>query len=104
MSTVPEGATEIGRGLPGNESMHGERRETAYHTRPQGCENPTALPVVRPLGNPCPALNTSLRLLTTELALAMHNKPDELADLAGHKNFLLFDLTHLAHRKLWSQT
>ncbi len=95
----PEGTTEIGRGSTGTESAHSERRERINNTRPQGGENPTALPLARPLGNPRPALHTRWRPITAELVFAMLNagsllnKTEELANLAQQKNSDIIEVT-----------
>ncbi len=99
MSTAPEGTTETGRSSNGTGSTHSERRKWINHTRPQGGENPTALPLARPLGNPRRTLHTRWRLITAQLVIAMHNagsllnKTEELADLAQQKNLDIIGVT-----------
>ncbi len=69
------------------------------HTRPQGGENPTALHLARPLGNPRPLLYTRWRPITAELVFAvlnagsLLNKTEELADLAQQKNLDIIGVT-----------
>ncbi len=75
-------------------------RERITNTRPQGGENPTALPLARPLGNPRPALHTRWRPITAELVFAMLNagsllnKTEELTDRAQQKNSDIIGVTH----------
>ncbi len=78
---------------------HSERRERINNSRPQGGENPTALPLVRPLGNPRPALHTRWRPIPAELVFvtlnagSLLNKTEELADLGRQKNLDMIGVT-----------
>ncbi len=83
---------EFGRGSPGTENAQSEMGERVKHTKPQGGENPTALTVAPPLGNPRLANHTTWRPIITELVFVMSNAGsllntnEELADLVLQKN------------------